>query len=298
MTARKPQHATMEPPLAAQHSSPQVAARPENMFFPSDWFTSGWMHVLPRHQSMMMATILGTAAAEGMRGSVEDITHVIFGDDFAQVFRGLGDSLDSPVCWLEEGELEDADEAEQQQIKDSAAEHRAACEAAYQGAGVPVPTTIRGLADTMVALGIASQDEDGYWSMPDGLPYPEDVLRLSEEMAAKFERMRCAQRLEPAEQAVIHHLTEDLGFPGEVFTSLDRLAEAVEMDVHEVAAGLDYLTEQGDARLYRGNPRVEVAAKDLPGHARFYLVPDWEHFAENRVHIGDAGRTEEAEGGE
>ncbi|MEU6104477.1 DUF6042 family protein [Streptomyces flaveolus] len=288
----------MESVLAVEHSSPQVATRPENLSFPSDWFTSGWMHVLPRHQSMMMTMILGTAAAEGMRGSVDDVTRVIFGDDFAQAFRGLGDSLDSPVCWLEEDDLEDADEAEQQQIKDSVAEHQATCEAAYREAGVPVPTTIRGLADTMTALGIASQDEDGYWSMPDGLSYPEEVLQLPEETAARFKKMRHVQQLEPAEQAIIHHLTEDLGSPAEVFTSLGRLAEAVEMDVDEVAAGLDHLVEQGDARLYRGSPRVEVAAKDLPGHARFYLVPDWEHFAENRIHIRHAGRGEEAEGGE
>ena len=93
-----------------------------------------------------------------MRNSVDDITHVIFGDDLAQAFRGLGDSLDSPACWQEEDELEDADETAQQQIKDSAAGHQATCEAAYREAGVPVPTTIRGLADTTMALGIASQD--------------------------------------------------------------------------------------------------------------------------------------------
>jgi hypothetical protein len=255
------------------------------MSFPTDWFTSGWMHVLPRHQSMMMTMTLGTAAAEGMRGSLDEITRIIYGDDLGPAWRNIGITLDSPVLWLEEDDLEDEDEAEQQRIRADAEEHRALCEAAYRDAGVPVPTTIRELAGTMMALGIASQDEDGYWAMPDGLPFPEDVLRLPKEMTARFRDIRRTQELEPAEQAIIHHLTEELSYPEEVFTSLDRLAEAVELDAAEVSAGLDYLVEQGDARLYRGKPRTEVSAKDLPGHARFYLVPDWEHFAEHRIHI-------------
>ncbi|WP_369181856.1 DUF6042 family protein [Streptomyces mutabilis] len=53
-------------------------------------------------------------------------------------------------------------------------------------AGAPVPTTIRELADTMVALGIASQDREGCWSVPDGLPLPEEILSLPEEMNAPW----------------------------------------------------------------------------------------------------------------
>lgn len=284
--------------MTTQQTDTDGAARPEYTSSPSDWFTSGWMHVLPRHQSMLLVMAMSTATVEGMRGSIEEITHIVFGgdsDDLGPAWRNVGTTFDSPVLWLEGEDLEDEDEAEQERIRASSREHQEVCEAAYRQAGVPVPTTIRELADTMMAVGIASQDEDGYWSMPDGLPYPEDVLSLPEEMATRFREMRRTQQLEPAEQAIIHHLTEDLGHPDEVFTSLDRLAEAVEMDVNEVAAGLDYLVELGDARLYRGSPRVAVLAKDLPGHARFYLVPDWDHFAENRIEIRRGKRTEEAE---
>jgi hypothetical protein len=111
-------------------------------------------------------------------------------------------------------------------------------------------------------------------------------------MQARFREYRRTQALEPAEQAIIHHLTDELGHPDEVFTSLGRLAEATEMKVDEIAPALDYLVEQGDARLYRGDPRAEVAAKDLPGHARFYLVPDWEHFAEHRIEIRHGHRVD------
>lgn len=284
--------------MTTQQTDTEGAARPEYTSIPSDWFTSGWMQLLPRHQSMLLIMAMGTATVEGMRGSIEEITHLVYGGDnkdLGPAWRNVGTTFDSPVLWLERDELEEEDEAEQERIKASARKHQEVCEAAYRQAGVPVPTTIRELANTMMALGLASQDEDGYWSMPDGLPHPEEVLPLPEEMATRFREMRRVQQLEPAEQAIIHHLTEDLGHPDEVFTSLDRLAEAVEMDADEVAAGLDYLVVQGDARLYRGNPRVEVLAKDLPGHARFYLVPDWDHFAENRIEIRHGKRAEEAE---
>jgi hypothetical protein len=256
------------------------------MSFPSDWFTSGWMRVLPRQQSFMLMMILGTAAAESMRGSIDEITRIIIGsDDLGPAWRNIGTSLDSPVLWVEKEDLEDEDEAEQARIKEAAEERRSACEAAYREAGVPVPTTIRELAATMVALGIASQDEDGTWWMPEDLPLPEKVLSLPDDMAAHFREYRRTQALEPAEQAIIHHLTDELGYPNEVFTSLGRLAEATEMTVDEVRPALGYLVEQGDVRLYRGDPRTEVIAKDLAEHARFYLVPDWEHFAEHRIEI-------------
>ncbi|MBJ7903815.1 hypothetical protein IF655_10955 [Streptomyces sp. DSM 110735] len=77
-----------------------------------------------------------------------------------------------------------------------------------------------------------------------------------------------------------------------MFTSLDRLAEATSLDADDIRLGLDYFVEQGDARVYRGAPRAEVAAKDLPGHARFYLVPDWEHFAESRIQVSPGRHTE------
>jgi hypothetical protein len=234
----------------------------------------------------MLMMILGTAAAEEMRGSLDQITRIILGsDDLGPAWRNIGTSLDSPVLWVEKEDLEDEDATGQERIKVAAEERRAACEAAYREAGVPVPTTIRELAETMVALGIASQDEDGTWWMPEDLPLPEKVLSLPEDMAARFREYRRVQALEPAEQAIIHHLSKELGHPDEVFTSLDRLAEVTEMTVDEVRPALDYLVEQGDARLYRGDPRSEVAAKDLPGHARFYLVPDWEHFAEHRIEV-------------
>ncbi len=284
--------------MTTRQTDTEGAARPEYTSFPSDWFTSGWMRVLPQHQSMLLVMAMSTATVEGMRGSIEEITHVVFGgndDDLGPAWRNMGTTFDSPVLWLERDEIEDEDEVEQERIKASSRQRQEACEAAYQQAGVPVPTTIRELADTMMALGIASQDEDGYWSMPDVLPYPEEVLPLPDQMARRFREMRRTQQLEPAEQAIIHHLTEDLGRPGEVFTSLDRIAEAVEMNTDEVAAGLDYLVEQGDARLYRGSPRVVVAAKELPSHARFYLVPDWDHFAENRIHISHGRRDGDAD---
>lgn len=97
--------------------------------------------------------------------------------------------------------------------------------------------------------------------------------------------MRQFADTEAANQAIVRHLVEDLECPEDVFTSLDRLVTVTGEDIDKVRAALDHLVELGDARLYRGDPRVAVAAKGLPVHARFHLVPDWERFNEHRMHI-------------
>ncbi|MFD8262036.1 hypothetical protein ACFV19_24635 [Streptomyces griseoluteus] len=74
------------------------------------------------------------------------ITRIILGsDDLGPAWRNIGTSLDSPVLWIENEDLEDENEVEQEHIKARAEAHRNTCEAAYKTAGVPVPTTIREL---------------------------------------------------------------------------------------------------------------------------------------------------------
>lgn len=45
--------------------------------------------------------------------------------------------------------------------------------------------------------------------------------------------------------------------------------------------------ESADRRLFGAGPGggEEVPAQDLPEHARFHLVPDWEHLSEHGIHL-------------
>ncbi|MFG2978389.1 DUF6042 family protein [Streptomyces sp. NPDC048331] len=250
------------------------------------WFASGWPHYLPQHQAMMVCMLFGTATVRGLRGSLDDVTQQLFNGERGAFFGRHGGTLDSPVAWMDDEELDylESDEEKNQFCAD-AAEHQARCEGLLRAAGVEVPTTIRELADTMLSLGIATA-QDGVWSMPDSLPGPEAVLGLTDAERDKIVNTRRTWERGPAESAVLTYLTDDLGQPDEVFTSVDRLARASKVCEDDIRYALGRMIEENDARLERGTPRSQVNLDDLENHERFHLVADWQHFNDNRIIIG------------
>jgi hypothetical protein len=251
----------------------------------NDWWPSGWHHVLPQHQGMMLCMIFGTATTRGLKGDLDDITRHIFGDELRGVFQSLGNNLDSPILWLDQDEVDDAEsDEEREEIRTAAKCRESALTGALHAIGKTPPATIRDLGQLMVHFGIATT-EGGAWAMPEVLPRPDDVLTLPEDVRERLTTMRRFEASEAADQAIVRHLVDDLGHPDELFTSLDRLEGITGEDIDTLRGALDHLVELGDAQLYRGNPRVVVAAKDLPSHARFHLVPDWDRFHEHRMYI-------------
>ncbi|WP_055602045.1 DUF6042 family protein [Streptomyces aureus] len=249
----------------------------------NDWFASGWPSYLPRHQAMALCMLFGTATVRGLRGSIDDVLEQQFHGETGSFFGRAGASLDSPVAWMDPDALEYAEtEEEKNQLRVDAEEHQARCEQLLRTAGLPVPTTIRELADTMLAAGIAAQHGD-VWSMPDDLPGPETVLALPDDERAALVNRRRFWDPGAAEPALIDHLVGVLDRPAEVFTSLDRLARATDQDEDDVRYALGRLVHQGDARIERGTGRERTALDDLKGHERFHLVLDWGHFEENRI---------------
>ncbi|MGC4966289.1 DUF6042 family protein [Streptomyces globisporus] len=249
------------------------------------WWSSGWGQILPQHQGMLLCMVLGTATVREVEGDLDEIVDQIVGDSRTGLFALLGDDINLPIMWLDEEELESAEsDEERDEIRSSAAEHEATLTSALQAAGLPVPTTTRELAQTMLDLKLVCH-QDGVWSMPEEFPLPEDTLTLPEPVLARLQKMRHYTYTEVADQRIVRHLIDDLDYPTEVFTSLDRLVTITGEDLDQVRAALEQLVEIGDAQLYRGDPRAVVAAKDLPAHQRFYLVPDWEAFNENRMTI-------------
>jgi hypothetical protein len=263
-----------------------TATSAENsMAMHNDWWPSGWTHVLPQHQGMMLCMIFGTATTRGLTGDLDDITRQIFGDELRGVFNSLGDNLDSPILWLDQDEVDDAEsDEEREEIRAAAKRRETTLTGALHAIGMTPPATIRDLGQLMVHFGIATT-EDGAWAMPEVLPRPDDVLTLPEDVRERLATMRRFEETQVADQAIIRHLVDDLGHPEELFTSLDRLKDITGEDIDTLRAALDHLVELGDAQLYRGSPRVIVAAKDLPSHARFHLVPDWDRFHEHRMYI-------------
>ncbi|MDT0460692.1 DUF6042 family protein [Streptomyces sp. DSM 41527] len=251
----------------------------------TDFWSSGWAHVLPQHAAMMLCMVFGTAATRGLEGNLDEITREILGEELPGVFGNLGKNLSSPILWRDQEEIDDAEsDEEREEIRTAAQAKEASLANALRAAGMSVPTTIRELGDTMVQLGIATTD-NGSWDMPDPLPRPEEVLTLPDDVLARLKRLRQFEYTESADQAIVKHLVDDLDYPDELFTSVDRLVDITGEDIDQVRAALDHLVELGDVQLYRGEPRTVAVAKDLPAHARFYLVPDWDNFNEHRMTI-------------
>ncbi|MDX2561136.1 DUF6042 family protein [Streptomyces sp. TX20-6-3] len=250
-----------------------------------DWFASGWSSYLPQYQAMLLCMFFGTAAVRGLRGTIDEVLEQHFDGEHGPYFGRVGGSLDAPVAWTDPESLEYAGtEEERNRLRADAEEHQARCEQLLRTAGLPVPTTIRELADTMLAVGIATRHGDA-WSMPDRLPGPETVLALTDDERAEIVNRRRLWERGPEEQALTDYLVDGLSRPAEVFTSVDRLAKATGMAEDDLRRALGRLIHQGDARIERGPGRERTALDDLKGHERFHLVLDWEHFEENGITV-------------
>ncbi|MGI5451186.1 DUF6042 family protein [Streptomyces sp. CA-243310] len=256
-----------------------------SLSMPNDWFPSGWPSYLPQHQAMMLCMLFGTATVRGLRGSLDEVVQQLFNGEPGAFFGRNGGTLDSPVVWMDDDELEylETDE-EKEQFRADAAEHQARCEGLLRAAGVVVPTTLRELAGSMLALGIATV-QDGVWSMQYPLPGPEAVLDLTDLERDRIATMRRIWERGPAESSLLNHLTDDLGRPDELFTSVDRLARASEVSEDDVRYALGRMIQEDEARLERGTPRSQVNLDDLKNHERFHLVADWQHFDDNRITV-------------
>lgn len=249
------------------------------------WWPSGWLHVLPRSQTFFLIMMMSSAAMNRLHGTLEDVVRTLYGGEIKGAFAGVGDDFDAPLQWLEPEDLENAEtEQERAEFRSDAEAQQACTESIFQEAGIPMPTTLRELADVMIRLGIASHSPEG-WSMPERLPLPEESLPLPAELDAKLRDLRRQQAAEPFEQDLIRYLTENQGYPDQLSTSLERLAKVVDLKIEDVRTGLAMLVEVGDVHLYRGESKAEIAVQDLADHARFSLVPDWDHFNEHRMTI-------------
>ncbi|MEV5599170.1 DUF6042 family protein [Streptomyces sp. NPDC052496] len=247
----------------------------------NDWFESGWEVVLPLHQAMWTAMLLSTAVAANLAGDLDTVVGRISVDAPAVVSYRLGDQgLESPLVWPDMEAVEVAASPEEAaQIIADAETRRAWCEEALRAAGLAMPSTVRDLVAVMQRLGIVRYHEanGGYWTMPAKFPRPEDVLPLPEGLAGWLRDFRKVKAVGPAEDALLEYAARTLGCPAQFVTTLQRLKRATGFGTNKLRAALDRLaTDTGEIRLYRGQPPVAVAVKDLTANSRFQIAVDWD----------------------
>ncbi|WP_318212202.1 DUF6042 family protein [Streptomyces sp. SJL17-1] len=264
--------------------NPSVPGSRRDMAMHNDWWASGWEHVLPR-QGFPLTMLISTASQPGFTGSLDDLLQEFFDGHW----RMIGGNLDGPLTFSWPDEEWDYNEAP---------EGREACEAdrwekfgaMLTAAGFPVPTTVRDLSELYLTWGLTRHEETPNgtrWSMPTVLPLPGDLLPLDDELAKRLDWIRWTTRAAPFVNGLITYLVDELGEPGEVLTSLDRLSIATAHDADDVRLALAELVDAGDAQVQRGQEQADV--ERLETHQRFRLVMDWDHFNETRMHLSIKG---------
>ncbi|MGW7433359.1 DUF6042 family protein [Streptomyces sp. NPDC054861] len=246
----------------------------------NDWWTAGWQHVLPC-QSFPLAMLIATASQPGFTGSLDDLLEELFDGDWNM----LGGDLDSALTFFWPDSEEDPEE-EPEGRQASEAKRRSELRAVLTSAGLPVPTTVRDLSELYLTWGLAYQEQTAAgtrWSMPATLPRPGDLLPLNADLTQRLDSLHCAEHTGPYISALIGHLTDDLGAPEEILTSLDRLAVATGQQADDVRLALTELVNSGDARVWRGQGQADP--ERLETHQRFRLAVDWDRVDETRLQV-------------
>lgn len=262
----------------------------------SDWIGSGWQLVLPP-QALFVNMLVTTATVRDLDGGLDVLDEH---EDAGGRGALLRDGLDQPLVWSEEFDpslLEDPADAVEFAAADEA--HRLRFAQILTDSGRPMPVTVRDLAHLMAELGMFERTVSAVgerWRTPSTLPHPAQVLTLPAELTERLARIHRHHVTQPAAQAIIAHVCDDLGGPAQISVTLDRLAVITGHTVEEVRGGLQTLLDEGDFQVLRRGSAADPA--ELAGHARFDLTVDWDKFASGRISIqhGDGGGGQEIPG--
>lgn len=238
----------------------------------ADWYTTGWHRILPE-PALAVQLIVSTATVDEIDGDLDELLAEVVGGSFPMMPEGW----ESPAVWSYPDEkLDDEDQAIRDRCRD-------VFETAMANSDRTVPTTARELAHLMADLGIFVRSEDGQrWRCPHPLPLPQEVLPLPDELVKELDQWRWRHTVEPYAQAIIVYVIETLNSPDEFATTLQRLAQAIELDIESVRQGLTRLGEDEFSFVRDGQP---VDPETLLEHARFMVRIDWKRFNENRFQI-------------
>ena len=150
---------------------------------------------------------------------------------------------------------------------------------ALNGRGLVVPTTVAELAETLAALGVLERVETAgertMWRSPEDLPELSATLPLPDSWIAHEDKIRWRVETSLPADTLRRHLRQ-AGRPQQLQTTIDALAEGLEVSAEQIRDGLDgFLYREWASASRHGHPlnRRELAV--LPAHAVFGLDLDW-----------------------
>ncbi|KOV81776.1 hypothetical protein ADL03_27665 [Nocardia sp. NRRL S-836] len=231
----------------------------------ADWTASGWHRLLPPI-AFSLEMLIATATQDDADGDLDDLiaAHSVLAEQ-------LPDRGATPLRWHEAGKESVDLERRREQARETLSH-------ALAGRGLPVPTTLRELADLLAQLGVYhhTRGTDGRhrWralQLPvvDLLDLPAEWLCAENDARWLMVTSMPAARLH---RALVHSERVPT-----IPTSIDRLASDVDATAAEVRLGLEGLLYQGVLSIERRGAALDSRqVREVPGHARIDLRMDWE----------------------
>lgn len=229
---------------------------------------SGWLRILPEPAAYAYNVIwfVRYQTGEPLRGDLDDPTSVWV------ELMGRHQELDEPYdVAAEEGEPEliEIYSRRWEQWKGYAAAR-----------GRPMESQ-KDAIEFMLELELIErrEDEEGvYWTLPDRLPFPEEILPLSRELQEELAMMRWRLSFKEAQDAITSWLSEKRvpgAATGQIKTSLKALAAETGLDLEDARHGLSTLINE--------DIRCDADPETVAADSHFKITIDWQLFEELRT---------------
>ncbi|WP_163509489.1 DUF6042 family protein [Fodinicola acaciae] len=218
----------------------------------TEWYDSGWSRLLPPPaESLRLLAI--KAEIHDYDGGLDALVLRVGQSWFERNAYG---GLDTAPRW-EWGIDERTNSPEER-----TAWRRGVCVAALTDAGIPVPSTVRELAEVMVRLGLLTVEgrggPDERWRTHRFLPRPDEVLTIDESWLAEDSRLRWGSALAEAIEAFWMQWDRRRS-PEHWRTSINKLAKSTNLPPDSIRYALGYVCQQEWDQLRPNESGVEIS---------------------------------------
>jgi hypothetical protein len=220
-----------------------------------EWREAGWHRLLPAEGGQLRSLIF-QATQEQLDGSLDYLALA-----FPQKMRS--DTLDGGLTWEPEKPLSHDPEL------DEVARRREYCLETLTAAGIPIPLTVRELADTMVQIGLFTVTDRGTpserWRTERFLPHPDEILSVPREWIEENEQERWAWALRDAIFGFWDiHERRRFRKVDQWRTSINRLAKSAKVDPESMRQALALIVARKRRRRSEWGLKISTVGKDGP----------------------------------
>jgi hypothetical protein len=222
-----------------------------------EWREAGWHRLLPSEGQRLRALVY-QATEEQLDGSLDYLVL-----SFPREWSDRNGGLEGGLTWEPEmPHMHNRDVEE-------AVRRREVCLEVLTAAGIPIPLTVRDLADTMTRIGLFTVTDRGTpserWRTERFLPHPDEILALPREWIEENEQERWMLAFRDAIFG-FWEIQERRRFRkvDQWRTSINRLAKSAKVDPESMRQALAVIVSRKRRRRTEWGLKVSTVGKDGP----------------------------------